>query len=90
MPTGVPSIPTTLMELAPIPARFIASMAPRAMSSLLLTTSSICPGYSFSHCSIRADAWLLSQLAIPPVIFSSGTPPSFKVWMDHSVRIRES
>ena len=39
---------------------------------------------------MRAEAWFLSQFAIPPVIFSIGTPPSFRVSMDHSVRIRES
>ena len=90
LPTGVPSMPTTLMAPLGIFARLMASMAPRAMSSLLQITSSICSGYSEIHCSIQADAWLRSQLAMPPVSFSRGTPPSFKVWMDHSVRIRES
>ena len=39
---------------------------------------------------MRAEAWFLSQFAIPLVILRIGTPPSFKVWTDHSVRIRES
>ena len=36
---------------------------------------------------MSADAWFLSQFAIPLVILRIGTPPSFKVWIDHSVRI---
>ena len=68
----------------------IISMAPSAMSSLFDKMSSILFPYFLTQPSIRAAAWLLSQFAISPASFFIGTPPLFKVLMDHSVLTIES
>ena len=88
---AVASTPTIKgISSAESPASRHASMAPRAMSSLLANTTSMGSSTVWSHWRIRSAAWLRCQLAAALSSFSTWMPPVTRVWTLYSVRSRAS